>query len=80
MITQNEAIIEALRELGGERTAEEIKAWVEKKYGPKWKDFNTSLADMVAPAYGGNQSSNVPDYFRVIMRVSRGNYCLIKDL
>lgn len=79
MITQCEAIIEAFKELGGVRTHHEIAEWVNKKYGPNWKDFRTPLADMVAVSKGGNQSSTVPDYFRVLERVERGNYRLLND-
>jgi hypothetical protein len=51
MINHNEAIIEAFRELGGVRSAKEIKSWVEKNCGPKWKDYSTPLADMVSPSW-----------------------------
>jgi hypothetical protein len=78
MITQNEAIIEAFRDLGGVRNAEEIRTWVESKYGPRWKDYSTALADMVSPHHGGNNSSGVPNFFRVLTRVSRGYYSLIE--
>ncbi|RXI96295.1 hypothetical protein DS745_21430 [Anaerobacillus alkaliphilus] len=79
MITQCEAIIEAFKELGGVQTHQEIANWVNKKYGPKWKDFSTPLADMVPVAKGGNKSSTVPDYFRVLERVERGKYRLLND-
>lgn len=77
VVTQYEAIIEAFQTLGGVRTSEEIKAWVEEKYGPRWKDFSTMLADMVPPDHGGNQSSTVSNDYRVLIRVARGNYKLI---
>lgn len=79
MVTQNEAIIEAFRAMGGIRTAQEIKNWVESKHGTRWKDYSTPLADMVSRQHGGNQSSTVPDYFRVLKRVSIGKYSLIQD-
>ncbi|MEB3102049.1 hypothetical protein [Ferviditalea candida] len=56
MITQNEAILEAFKELGGVRTAKEICEWVEKKYGNRWNDYSTTMADMVPPNHGGNPS------------------------
>jgi len=79
MPTQHEAIIEAFRALGGVRTIGEIHEWVRKKYGDRWKDFGTKMADMVPQRLGGNHSSNVPNEFRVLRRVSRGRYCLIGD-
>ena len=79
MITQNEAIIEAFKELGGVRTKEEIATWVNNKYGTKWKDFSTPLADMVPESRGGNKSSLVPEYFRVLERVERGKYRLVEE-
>lgn len=50
-----------------------------KKYPSKWKDFGTMLADMVPVSHGGNNSSTVPEYFRVLKRVERGKYCLIEE-
>lgn len=64
MLSQSEAIIEAFEAMGGARTAQEIKYWVEKKYGQRWKDYSTCMADMVPISLGGNISSTVPDYFR----------------
>ncbi|WP_047985464.1 hypothetical protein [Ornithinibacillus californiensis] len=78
-MTQIEAIIDAFHNLGGERTAREIEDWVTKKYGSRWKDYSTSMADMVPVSHGGNNSSEVPDYYRVLNRVERGRYCLIEE-
>ncbi|HBV87528.1 MAG TPA: hypothetical protein DEF42_12935 [Desulfosporosinus sp.] len=77
MITQAEAIIAAFQGLGGKRTIREIEDWVTANYGDKWKDFSTQMADMVPLSHGGNGTSSVPDYFRVLERVQRGTYCLI---
>jgi hypothetical protein len=79
MLTQREAIIEAFKSHGGVKTAEEIRDLVIKKHGEQWKDFSTPMADMVPPSLGGNSSSTVPEYFRVLKRVSRGKYCLIDE-
>jgi hypothetical protein len=76
--TQQEAIIEAFIELGGVRTVKEIEFWVTKKYGSRWKDYGTRMADMVPEKKGGNSSSNIPLKFRVLKRVSRGKYAFIK--
>jgi len=77
MPTQHEAIIEAFKALGGVRTIGEIRDWVRKKYGDRWKDFGTRMTDMVPQELGGNPSSNVRDEFRVLRRFSRGRYSLI---
>lgn len=79
VLTQHEAIIEAFKALGGARTISEIRDWVRKKYGDRWKDFGTRMADMVPQELGGNRSSNVQDEFRVLRRVSIGKYSLIVD-
>ncbi|MBO8171496.1 MAG: hypothetical protein H0Z33_06385 [Bacillaceae bacterium] len=78
MSTQSDAIIKAFEELGGTRSIREIEDWVNRKYGAKWKDFSTLMADMVPVSHGGNTSSTVPEEKRVLERVSRGYYRLIK--
>ncbi|MBE0513136.1 hypothetical protein IBX38_08815 [Candidatus Bathyarchaeota archaeon] len=79
MPTQHEVIIEAFKVLGGVRTIGEIRDWVRTKYGDRWKDFGTRMADMVPQELGGNPSSNVRNEFRVLRRVSIGKYRLIAD-
>jgi hypothetical protein len=79
MLSQCEAIIEAFKALGEVRTASEIRDWVNKKYGEKWKDYSTTMADMVPLSHGGNGSSRVPEYFQVLKRESIGKYCLIAE-
>ncbi|MGM8215907.1 hypothetical protein ACLIA0_10085 [Bacillaceae bacterium W0354] len=76
--TQNECIIEAFRELGGGRSIEEIRNWIIHRYGNRWKELGTPMADMVPESHGGNSSSNVPEYFRVLERVDKGVYRLIE--
>lgn len=78
IFTQADGIIEAFQVLGGTRSIQEITDWVNKKYGRVWKDFGTLLADMVPEKKGGNSSSRVPEYFRVLERVERGKYRLIE--
>lgn len=80
MLSQSEAIIEAFKALGGVRTANEIRVWVNKSYGDKWKDYSTIMADMVPLSLGGNNSSTVPEYFQVLKRDSRGKYCLVAEV
>jgi hypothetical protein len=76
--TQCECIIEAFQHLGGTRTIAEISEWVIKEYGNRWTDYGTAMADMVPISHGGNRSSNVPNWFRVLKRKRRGEYCLIE--
>lgn len=80
MSGQCKAIIEAFQSLKGVRTISEIRDWVRNKYGDKWKDIGTAMADMVPKHLGGNKSSHVPERFRVLERVSRGKYRLIVDI
>jgi hypothetical protein len=77
MLTQCEAIIEAFITLGGIHNKQEKSEWVTNKYGAKWKDFGTPMADMVPVSYGGNKSSLVPSEFRVLQRISLGKYALV---
>lgn len=80
MVTQAEAIIEAFQSIEGVRSANEIESWVTNIYGNKWQDFSTRMADMVPVSYGGNNSSTVPEYFQVLRRIKRGQYCLIDEI
>ena len=59
-MTQCEAIIEAFKALGGTKNKYEIEGWVSQKYGDIWKDYGTSMADMVPISRGGNSSSKCP--------------------
>jgi hypothetical protein len=79
MPTQTEAIIEALKALGGEREISEVRTWIEHRYGPRWKDLSTTMADMVPTELGGNHSSSLPEWARVLERVGRGKYKLMED-
>ena len=73
-MTQPEAIIEAFKALGGTRNQYEIERWVSRKYGDKWKDFGTTMADMAPISRGGNKSSTVREELRVFERVALGEY------
>lgn len=75
-MTQSDAIIEAFKALGGTRNKSEIEGWVSQEYGSVWKEFGTSMADMVPISRGGNSSSNVREELRVLERVSPGEYRL----
>jgi hypothetical protein len=74
-----QAIISAFAALGGERNIREIKDWIEGRYGDRWKDIGTCMADMVPVSHGGSPSSNLGTGYRVLYKVSRGKYCLIKN-
>ena len=76
MTTQKEAIVEALRVMGGGRTIKEVETWVDQHYGAKWKDFGTVMADMVPLENGGNNTSLEPREFRILRRTGRGTYSL----
>ncbi|MEH7346575.1 hypothetical protein V7122_22260 [Bacillus sp. JJ1532] len=77
-INLNEAIILALVSLGEECSIQEIREWIEKRYPNTWKDVSTALADMVPVSFGGNSSSTTQEEYRILERVSRGYYRLIK--
>ncbi|MGD7054213.1 hypothetical protein [Sutcliffiella horikoshii] len=77
MKTQDEVIIKAFKALGGVRSIQEIEKWVVQQYGEKWKDFGTSMADMVPTDKGGTNSSLTPLEYRVLERVGRGRYKLL---
>jgi hypothetical protein len=65
-MNQNEAIISALIDLGGEGTIKEVHAWLDEHYPNTWKESGTALADMVPLSHGGNSSSAVRDEYRVL--------------
>jgi len=46
-MTQRDAVIEAFKVMGGIRGKRETEEWVINKYGNRWKDFRTCMADMV---------------------------------
>lgn len=78
LVTCVEAIIEAFKELGGDRSIAEIENWILKRYGARWKSSTiaTSMADMVPLDLGGNPTSNIKSHLRVLRRVDKGIYTL----
>ncbi|OLS33873.1 hypothetical protein [Bacillus sp. MRMR6] len=74
-----QAIISAFAALGGERSIREIKDWIEARFGDRWKDIGTCMADMVSVSHGGSGSSQLDVKYRVLKKVSRGKYCLINN-
>ncbi len=79
MPTLPEAILAAFDDLSGERTIKEIKQWIDERYGERWKDIGTAMADMVPVSHGGNGSSSIQSKYRVLNKVARGTYCLINN-
>jgi len=77
-ITQADAVIEAFKALGGDRTISEIENWVTRKHGVRWKDYGTCMADMVPEELDGNRTSNIPIEKRVLRKLDRGVYTLME--
>jgi len=67
-----EAIVEALSSMGGRGTISDVHGYIFSKYGDKWKDIGTAMADMCPES----ASSLYPSRDRVLKRVGRGEYCL----
>ena len=59
-ITQADAVIEAFKALGGDRSISVIENQVIRKYGARMVDYGTCMADMVHTELTSNRSSNVP--------------------
>jgi len=68
-----DAIREALLYYGGEGTIEQAKSYIKSKYGSKWKDIGTTMADLTFP---GSRSSTYSLNERFLERVGRGRYRL----
>lgn len=68
-----EAIKEAMVALGGDGSIEEVTEWIKARYGDRWKDIRTRIADLTYP---GNSSSSYTPSERFLERVSRGVYRL----
>jgi hypothetical protein len=67
-----EAIVEALTSLGGCGTIAEVREEIVSRYGRRWKDIGTAMADLCPES----TSSQYPARDRVLKRVGRGRYCL----
>ncbi|MBB6451581.1 hypothetical protein HNQ94_000002 [Salirhabdus euzebyi] len=79
MPTLPEAVIVAFYALGGERNIKEFEDWIYESYGDRWKDIGTRMSDMVSVSHRGNASSKNQPKYCVLIKVSRGKYCLIED-
>lgn len=73
--TCKDAIREALVHLGGEGTTEEVRNYIHRKYGSKWKD-NTITTLMADLTYPGNPSSTIPMNKRFLKKVGPQRYRL----
>lgn len=65
--------------MSNSRRINEIEDWILKNYEVRWKDIGTTMADMVSEKNEGNSTSNVPEEYRLLTRVSRGVYRLSQD-
>ncbi|MEO7962789.1 MAG: hypothetical protein ABIT38_02655 [Gemmatimonadaceae bacterium] len=72
-ITQAEAIWQAMTTLGGARSIQEVRDWLETRYPGQWKDVGTPMADLAFP---GNPSSKYSPERRFLERVADGVYRL----
>jgi len=67
-----EAIIEALKSMSGCGTISDVSEYILSKYGERWKDIATTMADLCPES----KSSTYSQRDRVLNRVGRGKYCL----
>ncbi len=69
-----DAIVEALKSLGGSGSISEVTAYIHAKYGrERWKAIGTEMADMCPES----ESSLTPPNERVLQRIRRGKYTLV---
>lgn len=73
--TLKDAIVEALSALDGCGNVSDVRNYIHTKYGERWKDIGTAMADLCPES----KSSMYPMKERVLRRVGRGKYCL-RDL
>lgn len=66
-------IKEAMWSLGGEATVKQVKDFIASNYGARWKDVETSMADLTYP---GSKSSQYSEKDRFLERIERGKYRL----
>lgn len=71
-------IIEAIKELGGKATIKQVENYIKSRYGNICRDIGTLMADMVSLKEGGNSTSSVPNEKRILKRVNKGEYQIIK--
>jgi len=76
---QREAVLAALKLLGGTGTIAEVEKIAMNKWRMYIKSCGTVMADMVSLEHGGNKSSSVPEYLRILKRIGRGVYSISTD-
>ncbi len=76
-INADEAVRVAMRVLGGERTANEVAAWLKENITKPWKDINTTMADMTSSL--NSVTGYSPDR-QILERVAPGTYRLRREL
>ena len=70
-MTAAEAVWQAMTAMGGERSIEEVRDWIEARYPNQWVDIGTTMADLTSP---GNVSSSYSEEQRFLERISIGRY------
>jgi hypothetical protein len=73
MTTLDEAVLQAMKALGGDRHIDEVKGWIYAKYGRQWADVGTAMADLTNPP---NSSTQYPPSKHCLERVKPGVYRL----
>lgn len=71
--TLKDVIKEAMLFRGGEASIEQVKSFIASNYGPRWKDVETTMADLTYP---GSKSSTYSEQARFLERTGRGRYRL----
>ncbi len=69
--TEADAIWQAMTDMGGERSIQEVTEWISRRYPQRWKDVGTPMADLAFP---GNDSSNYSPARRFLERMAPGRY------
>ena len=72
-MSAHEAVTVAMRALGGDRTIQEVRTWIEAHLSQGWVDIGTTMADM-SPS--STSTTGLPLEQQVLDRVSDGTYRL----
>lgn len=69
----DEAILAAMKSLGGDQSIARVTDWIEERYPNRWKDIGTTMADLTHPP--NNSTRFTPDR-HFLKRVGHGVYRL----
>lgn len=72
-MTADEGVRLAMLALGGERNADEVKAWIEQNLTQRWKDIGTTMADMTPSL---NSVTGYDPDRQILERIAPGVYRL----